>query len=116
MYPIPWKSSPISFDMPFLHLSSSGPLMRCQYFCAFPISGQITELALHGFNVRFPVTWLMTAQSYPNGRTRGAGLLGLEGEVLIVATWLAMRSCSWRRFSLVLYRCFFGILCVSAPF
>ena len=67
--------------------------MRCQYSWAFPVSGQMTALAPPGCNVRFTVTWSMTAYSSPSGRTRGAGLLGLEGGVLIVATWFDMRSC-----------------------
>ena len=77
MSPIPWKNRPISFETPFLHLSSSETLMRCQYSCVFSVLGQMTALALPGCNVRLTVTWSMTAQSSPTGRTRGAGLLGL---------------------------------------
>ena len=87
--------------------------MRCRYSCVFPVSGKITASALPGCNARLTVTWLMTTQSSPAGRTRGAGLIGLEGGVLIVDTWFAMRSCTWRRLDLVLYRCCFGILWVS---
>ena len=72
--------------MPLLHLGFSGPLMRCQYYWAFTIPGQITALVLPGCNVRLTVTWSMAAQYSPAGSTRGPGLLGLAGGVLIVAT------------------------------
>ena len=88
MPPSPWKSCPISFDMPLLHLSFSASLMRCRYYWAFPVSGKMTALALPDCNVRLSVTWLMTAQSSPAGRTRGDCLLGVEGGVLIVAVGL----------------------------
>ena len=58
----------------------------------------------------------MTAQYYPAGRTRGSGLIGLEGGVLIVATWFEMRFCTWISLALVLYRCCVVILWVSAAF
>ena len=93
MSPSPWKICPISFDMPLLYLSFSGPLIRCRYYWAFPISGQMTALTLPGSKVSSLVTWLMTDQSSPAVRTRGSGLLGVEVGVLIVSTWFAMRYC-----------------------
>ena len=90
--------------------------MRCWYSCTFPVSGQMTALALPGCNSRFMVTWLMTTQSSPAGRTRGSGLLGLEGGVLIATRWFAMRSCPCIRLDLVLYWCCVGILWVFAAF
>ena len=78
--------------------------MRCQYYWAFPVSGQMTALALPGCNIRLRVTWSMTAQTSPAGCTRGADLLGMTGGLLIVATWFAMQSCPWRRLARVLYR------------
>ena len=90
--------------------------MRCRYYCAFLVSGKMTALSLPGCNIRLPVTWLMTAQYSPAGRTRGDGLLGLEGGVLIVSTWFAMRYRTWRSLVLVLYRCCFGILWVYSAF
>ena len=89
MSPIPWKIFPISFDMPFLNLSYSGPLMRYRYYCAFSVSGQMSALSLPG---------------------------GLDGGVLIFATWFSMRYFTWRRLDLVLYRCCVGIFWVSADF
>ena len=76
----------------------------------------MTALAVSGSKVSSPVTWSMTDQYYPAGRTRGSGLLGVEGGVLIVATWFAMMPCPWRRFARVLYWCSFGTLGVSADF
>ena len=76
----------------------------------------MTALALPGCNVRQPVTWLMTAQSSPAGRTRGDGLLGMAGGVLIVATWSDMSSFTCRRLDRVLYRFCLGTLWVSADF
>ena len=116
MSPIPWKSFTISFDMHFTHLIFSGPLMSCRYSWSFHILGPVTALALPGCNVRFPFTWLMTAQSSPAGRTSGAGLLSLAGGVLIVATWFDMMSCNWRCLARVLYRCCFCTLWVSDDF
>ena len=75
--PDPLESRPISFDMPLLHLSFLGPLMRCRYSWAFPVSRQMTVFAIPGCNVRLPVTWSITAHSSPSMRTRGAGLLGV---------------------------------------
>ena len=43
-------------------------------------------LALPGYKVILPVTWSMISQSFPDGRTGGAGLLGVDVCVLIVAT------------------------------
>ena len=77
MSPSPWKSFPTSFDMLLLHLSFSRPLMRCRYYLAFPVSGQMTALALPGCNVSLPVTWSVNSQSSPAGRMRGAGFLGV---------------------------------------
>ena len=74
----------------------SGTLMRCRYYCAFPVSGRMSALNLPSCNVRLPMTWLMTAQSYPSGHTRGASLLGLEGGVLIVTIWFAVSYFPWR--------------------
>ena len=102
--------------MPLLHLSSSGPLIRFQRSCEFPVLGQMTSLALPSCNGRLTVTWLMTAQSSPAGRTRGAEFLGVEDGVLMVTTWFAMRCCPWRRLALVLYRCCVGNLWVYADF
>ena len=76
--------------------------MRCRYSCAFPVSGKMTALSLPGCNIRLLVTWLMTTYSSTAGGTRGSGLLGLEGGLLIVDTWFAMRYCPWRRLALVL--------------
>ena len=102
--------------MPLLHFSFSGTLMRCRYSCAFPVSGSMAALNLPSFNVRLPMTWLMTAQSYPSGHTRGASLLGFEGGVLIVIIWFAMRYFPWRHTTLVLYRFCVDILWVSSDF
>ena len=44
LYPIPWKIRPISFDIRLLHLSFSGPMMRCRYYWDFPVMGQMTAL------------------------------------------------------------------------
>ena len=44
LYPIPWKIRPISFDIRLLHLSFSGPMMRCRYYWDFPVLGQMTAL------------------------------------------------------------------------
>ena len=77
MYLIPWKIRPISFDMPLLYLSFSGPLMSCWYSCSFPVPVYMTALALPGCNVRLPVTWLMTSHSSPAGLTRVSGLIGV---------------------------------------
>ena len=113
---IPWKNRPISFEMSFIYLNFSGPLIRCRYSCAFIVSGNMTALSLPGCNVRLTVTWSMTAQSSPAGLMRGAGLLGLEGGVLIVTRWFAMRSCPCISLDLVLYWCCVGILWVFATF
>ena len=102
--------------MPFLHLSFSGPLMRCRYSFVFPISGQMTALSLPGCDIRFPFTWSMTSQSSPSGLARGSGLLGLEGGVLIVVTWFVMRPCPYKRLSFVLYMYCVGIFWVYAAF
>ena len=104
MYPNPWEIRPISFDVPFLHLSFFNPLMRCQYYWTFLVLGQMNALSLPGFNVRSPVTWSMTAQSSPTGRMRGAVLLGLAGGLLIFFAWFVTSSCLWRRLFHVLYR------------
>ena len=48
----------------------------------------------------------MVAHSSPDGRTRGAGLIGFVDGVLIVAKWFSMRSCAWIRLYFVLYWCF----------
>ena len=77
--------------------------MRCRYSWDFPVLGQMIVLALPGSNVILPVTWSMTAQSSPTGSTRDTVLLGVEGGVLIFATWFAMRSCTWRQLDRVLY-------------
>ena len=53
----------------------------------------MTVLVLLGCNVRFLVTWLMTAHYSPAGRTRGTVLLGFTGGVLIVATWFGVDCC-----------------------
>ena len=76
----------------------------------------MTSLDLPGCNVRLTVTWSMFAQSSPAGRMRGAGLLGVEGGVLIVTTWFAMRSYPWRHLACVLYRHCFVTLWVSSAF
>ena len=89
----PWKSRPISFDMPLLYLSFSGPLMSCCYSWYFPVSGKMIALSLPVCNIMLPVTWLMTAKSSLAGIKRGVGLLSVEGGVLIFATWFSMRSC-----------------------
>ena len=77
MYPSPWKSRQISFDTPLLHLSLSGPLMRCRYYWAFSVFGKMTVVALPGSKASSPITWSITAQYSPVGRTRGAGLIGV---------------------------------------
>ena len=116
MSPSLWKSCPISFDMPLLHFSFLGPLVRYWYSWAFPVSGQMTEISLPGCNGMLPVTWSMTVQSSPDGRTRGDGLLVVEGGVFIVAIWFSMRYFPWRHIYHVLYWCCFGTSGVSTDF
>ena len=74
----------------------------------------MTTFIMTGCRVRFTVAWLITAQSYPDGRMRGNGLLYKEVGVLIISTWFAMRSCPWIKRDLVLYLCICGT--ISPPF
>ena len=103
MPPSTQKSRPVSFDTPLLHFSLSGTLIRLRFYWAFTVSGQMTGLAFLGSKESSTVTWSITSQSSPSGRTRGAGLIGVEIGVLMVATWFAMRSCPWRCLALLLY-------------
>ena len=89
---VPWmyrsllKRCPISLGMPLLNFSFWGTFIRCRYYWDFIVWGQMTVFALPGCKVRLSVAWLITALSSPSGRTKGAGLLGAEVEVLIFST------------------------------
>ena len=78
MYPSPWKIRPISLDIPMIHFSLSGFFIRCRYFRECLVLGNMNVFTLPGFTVRLPFAWSITAQSSPDGRTRGAGLLVVE--------------------------------------
>ena len=116
MSPIPWKIHLISFEMPLLHFSLSGTLIRFRYSWAFPVSGQMNALALPGYNVSLLVNWLITVQSSPAGRTRGTGLIGVEVGLLMIDKWFSVRSCPCRILARLLYLCSCGTLGVSAEF
>ena len=116
MYPSPWKRIVISLEIPFLHLILSWPLIRCQYYWAFPVFGHMTAFALPSCKVISPVAWSITSQSSPSRLTRGAGLLGADVGVLMVATWFYMRYCPWIRCYHVLYLCSCGTLGATVDF
>ena len=106
----------ISLEIPFLHLILSWPLIRCQYYWAFPVFGHMTAFALPSCKVISPVAWSITPQSSPSRLTRGAGLLGADVGVLMVATWFYMRYCPWIRCYHVLYLCSCGTLGATVDF
>ena len=57
MYPSPWKSCLVSFDIPLLHLIFSGPLIRCCYSWAFIILVHMNLLSLPGSKLSLPYIW-----------------------------------------------------------
>ena len=73
-------------------------------------------LSLPGCKVRSLVAWSIIVQYSPAKRTRGADFLGVEVGVLMISTWFAMSSCTWRRRSHVLYLCSCDTLGVSIAF
>ena len=85
----------ISFCIPLLHFSLLGIFIRLRDSWDLPVLGQMPTFYLPGFKVSLPFACLITTQSSPAGRTRGAGFLGAEVGVLMVSTWFSMRSCPW---------------------
>ena len=78
--------------------------------------GQITVFNLPGCKIWMLFDWSVTAQSYPFGITRGAGLLGVEVVFLMVTAWFSMRYFPWRQRTWVLYLCTCVTLGVSVDF
>ena len=76
----------------------------------------MNTFTLTSCKVRLPADWSINDQSYPSGRTRGAGFLGVDVGFLMVAKWFAMRYCPWRLCTRVLYLCSCGTLGVNVAF
>ena len=102
MYPMHIKRRTILLDIKLLHFSSLGIFMRCRYLWSFPVSGQMTDFIIHGWRVRFPVAWSITAHYSPSGITRGTDWMGVEVGSLMVSTWFSMRCCHCRQLACVL--------------
>ena len=81
--------------------------MKCSYSCSLHMLGHTTVFIMPGCRLKFPVSWLITSQASPDGRTRGSVFLGAGLEVLIVATWFSMRSCPWIQHDIVFFFVFF---------
>ena len=101
--PMPWKRQPVLLYMPSLHFCLSSLLMRWQYSCALAVLWKMNVFITPGCRVTFNVFLLITDQQSFDGRTAGAGLMGVGVGDLMAVKWLSMKSWTWRLRSLVLY-------------
>ena len=100
---MPWKRQPVLLYMPSLHFCLSSLLMRWQYSCALAVLWKMNVFITPGCRVTFTVFLLITDQQSFDGRTAGAGLMGVGVGDLMAVKWLSMKSWTWRLRSLVLY-------------